>query len=274
VNYHIACKPFTPVICTLLHVQRRLSSCLDREALQAHGWKYRGRVLNLKTREPPTYVWLYDPSIWLPLTGTEESSEDEYFSDASEGRRRASRPQTPASPIPRTRIERVDDTPAYGEVPGTAAYARRAQDAVPDEVEVSGRLSKRSSQYLEPPTTPGGTLIPRTVVEKVDPSSPSYGEAPGSKGYSHRKADSVPDLVLKAPEPGKKKGPEAETSPSSGQSPPIPETIVTRVDSNPAYGEVDGTKAKERRKKDAEPDVLEVKHESGKPHFTIVHRDN
>ncbi|KPI44453.1 uncharacterized protein AB675_8441 [Cyphellophora attinorum] len=192
-----------------------------------------------------------------------QSSEDEYFSDASEGRRRASRPQTPASPIPRTRIERVDDTPAYGEVPGTAAYARRAQDAVPDEVEVTGRLSRRSSQYLEPPTTPGGTLIPRTVVEKVDPSSPSYGEAPGSKGFSHRKADSVPDLVLKAPEPGKRKGPEHGTSPSSGQSPPVPETIVTRVDSNPAYGEVDGTKAKERREKDAEPDVLEVQHESG-----------
>lgn len=203
-----------------------------------------------------------------------ESSDDEYFSDASEGRRRASsRPQTPASPIPRTRVERVDDSPAYGEVPGTAAYTRRAQDAVPDEVEVvSGRLSKRSSQYLEPPTTPGGTVVPRTVVEKVDPSSPSYGDEPGTKGYSHRKADSIPDLVLKAPEPGKKTAMNPDASPSSSQSPPVPETIVTRVDSNPAYGEVDGTKAKERRERDAEPDALEIQPESGKPYHTIVQK--
>lgn len=161
-------------------------------------------------------------------------------------------------------MERVDDSPAHGEVPGTAAYNQRRQDAVPDEVEVvSGRLSKRSSQYLEP-TTPGGTVVPRTVVEKVDPSSPSYGDEPGSSGYSHRKADSIPDLVLKAPEPGKKSAMNIEASPSSTHSPQIPQTVITRVDSDPAYGEEDGTLAKERRAEDAEPDVLEVQHESGK----------
>lgn len=135
-----------------------------------------------------------------------------------------------------------------------------------------GRLSKRSSQHLEPPTTPGGSAIPRTVVEKVDPSSPSYGEAPGTKGFSHRKADSIPDLVLKASD--------ASDGPSSGMdqsfhSPiqSIPETVVTRVDDEPAYGEVDGTKAKERRARDASPDVAEVVPESGKT-FTLYTQEN
>ncbi|KAK1090110.1 hypothetical protein LTR48_008951, partial [Friedmanniomyces endolithicus] len=64
-------------------------------------------------------------------------SDDEHFSSASEGdtlhpnRKRLS---TPATPI--TRVERVDDQPAYGEVPGTQAYSIRTADAVPDEVEI------------------------------------------------------------------------------------------------------------------------------------------
>jgi hypothetical protein len=195
-----------------------------------------------------------------------ESSDEEYFSDASEGRRRASRPQTPASPVPKTRVERVDSNPAYGEVPGTPAYDRRAKDAVPDEVEVvpEGRLSKRSSQYLEPPTTPGGTIIPRTVVEKVDPSFSSYGDEPGTRAYSHRKMDSIPDLVLRAPEGERSRQQESQRSPSA-TSPQIPETIVTRVDDEPAYGEVKGTAAADRRQQDAKPDAMEIKPDTGKP---------
>ena len=135
---------------------------------------------------------------------------------------------------------------------------------MPDEVEVTGRLSKRSSQYLEPPTTPGGSTIPRTVVEKVDPSSPSYGDEPGTRAFSHRKADSIPDLVLRAPGAGKKTASQAESSPTGSTSQPIPETVVTRVDSNPAYGEVEGTEARERREQDAEPDTLEFQREAGK----------
>ncbi|KAK3066044.1 hypothetical protein LTS18_002087, partial [Coniosporium uncinatum] len=56
------------------------------------------------------------------------SDNDEYFSDASEGNSH--------SPIPVTRVERVDDKPAHGEVPGTPAYKLRTQDAVPDELEI------------------------------------------------------------------------------------------------------------------------------------------
>ena len=39
-------------------------------------------------------------------------------------------------PIPTTRVERVDDEPSHGEVPGTAAHDIRSQDAVADEMVV------------------------------------------------------------------------------------------------------------------------------------------
>ncbi|KIY02592.1 uncharacterized protein Z520_01057 [Fonsecaea multimorphosa CBS 102226] len=206
-------------------------------------------------------------SVELEDPGAHELSsegEDEHFSDASEGQKRPSRPVTPASPIPKTRIEKVDDEPRYGEVPGTPAYEKRVLDAVPDEVEVvqEGRLSKRSSQLLEPPTTPGGTLIPRTVVEKLDPESPSYGEIPKTSAYLQRRMDAVPDVILKTPEPGRRQhynDDEGGDGEGSSISPDIqvPETIVTRVDSNPAHGEVPGTEAQKKRKLDAAPDITE-----------------
>lgn len=140
------------------------------------------------------------------------------------------------------------------------------------EVLQEGRLSKRSSQYLETPTTPGGTLVPRTVVEKIDPSSSSYGDEPGTRAYSHRKMDSIPDLVLKAPDAGRSLEHEDEQPPSS-TSPQIPETIITRVDSQPAYGEVEGTVAAERRREDATPDVVEIRPDTGKPSGRVVQKN-
>jgi hypothetical protein len=199
----------------------------------------------------------------LPLVSSE--GEDEHFSDASEGQKRPSRPATPASPIPRTRIEKIDDEPHYGEVPGTPAYEKRMADSVPDEVEIvpPGRLSKRSShQFLEPPTTPGGTLIPRTVVEKVDPGSPSYGDVPKTSGYLQRQMDAVPDVILKTPAPGRRSSftnEEDEDRPRSQSDIPVPETIITRVDSIPAHGEVPGTEAAKKRRLDASPDIVETK---------------
>ncbi|RMZ89138.1 hypothetical protein DV736_g3634, partial [Chaetothyriales sp. CBS 134916] len=161
------------------------------------------------------------------------SSDDEYFSDASEGRRKSPRP---TSPVPKTRVERVDDEPAYGEIPGTPAYETRAQDAVPDEVEIvpDGRLSKRSSQVLAP-LSPGGTVVPRTVVEKVDPEETGYGDDPSSTAYHHRSADSVPDAIVKADAPGTRptfdlQDPSAPDRPKS----PIPNTVITPVDPKPA----------------------------------------
>lgn len=169
---------------------------------------------------------------------------------------------TPSSPIPITRVEKVDDEPRHGEVPGTPAYDKRLRDAVPDEIEVvpEGRLSKRSSrQFLDPPLTPGGTPIPRTVVEKIDTASPSYGEEPGTPAYLQRLADATPDLILNNPDPSRGSRYKNESGHSRNISTgSVPETIVTRADDEPAHGEVPGTTAAALRKMDAAPDKLEI----------------
>ena len=197
----------------------------------------------------------------LTLNLVSSEGEEEYFSDASEGRKR-SRPVTPVSPIPKTRIEKIDDDPSYGEVPGTPAYVKRITDAVPDEVEIisPGRLSKRSSQIIEPPRSPGGTLIPRTVVEKVDPDSASYGEVPGTSAYIQRQMDAAPDVILKTPEPGKRRVFTDEDEGNRDRSVSnvsIPETVITRVDTIPTHGEEPGTEVHKKRALNAAPDFLE-----------------
>lgn len=138
------------------------------------------------------------------LTHLLTESSDDHFSSASEG-------DESKSPIPITRVERVDDTAAHGEVPGTPAYNLRTRDAVPDEIEVvpEGRRSRsstttrsRAASQLSSgsrPDTPGGSPVPKTVVERVD-DKPSYGEVEGTPAKEMRMADAVPDEVRKAPE--------------------------------------------------------------------------
>lgn len=100
-------------------------------------------------------------------------------------------------------MERVDDEPSYGEVPGTAAYKIRTQDAVPDEMEIipDGQRSRSTSRLSESdrPSTPGGTPIPKMIVERVD-DKPAHGEVPGTAAFEMRKADAEPDEVRQAPE--------------------------------------------------------------------------
>lgn len=122
------------------------------------------------------------------------------------------------SPIPKTRVEKVDDEPSHGEVPGTAAYKLRTKDAVPDEVEIvpDGQRS-RSSSWLRPedrPSTPGGTPVPRIVAEKIDPTKPAYGDVPGTAAYELRKADARPDEIVRSPDVG------SVQKPWDGKSPP------------------------------------------------------
>lgn len=141
-------------------------------------------------------------------------SSDDHFSSASEGEgtpnpNRLSTDAS-ASPIPITRVERVDDRAAHGEVPGTSAYDMRTKDAVPDEIEIvpEGRRSRsatvnrsRSASHLSAdsrPQTPGGSPIPKTVVEKVD-NKPSYGEVDGTLAKEQRMADAAPDEIRQAP---------------------------------------------------------------------------
>ncbi|KAL8836622.1 MAG: hypothetical protein Q9170_002845 [Blastenia crenularia] len=196
-------------------------------------------------------------SVELEDPGAHELSsdnEEEVFSDAQEGRN---------SPIPTTRVEKVDDRESHGEVPGTEAYNMRKQDAVPDELEIIGDTSNPSSRRTsqsrpERTSTPGGTPIPKTVVEKIDSTSPSHGEVPGTAAHSIRQADAVPDVILQSP---KAKATFGDSLSASGSSPeiPVPKTVVTKVDEEPSHGEVPGTEAFNMRTEDATPDMVETK---------------
>jgi hypothetical protein len=104
------------------------------------------------------------------------------------------------------RVERVDDIPAHGEVPGTDAYNKRLLDAVPDEVEVvpDGQRSRsnttRSRAASNLSTNSGASSpIPRTVVERVD-DRPAHGEVEGTAAHEMRLADAEPDEVKLVPQ--------------------------------------------------------------------------
>ena len=84
--------------------------------------------------------------------------------------------------------------------------------------------------------------------------------------------DSIPDLVLRAQEGGNFQR-EEPANPGHATSPQIPETIVTRVDDEPAYGEVEGTAAAARRQQDAEPDAVEIRPDTGKPWRVCFQKD-
>ena len=136
-----------------------------------------------------------------------------------------------------------------------AAFKKREQDAVSDGSDsrppsTTGQQEKLASLKDIP--------IPKMVVEKVDPTSPSHGDVPGTAAHAKRQADAVPDVILRAPEPGetsvvKDRG--GNISPDVA----IPTTVITRVDSNPSHGEIPGTDAFNMRKGDAKPDVVEKK---------------
>ncbi|CAK1356810.1 hypothetical protein CB0940_11984 [Cercospora beticola] len=145
------------------------------------------------------------------------NSSDDHFSSASEGADNTpGQDYPPQSPIPITRVERVDDTPAHGEVPGTPAYSLRTQDAVPDEIEIvpEGRRSRSATLQIaggrsrgnsaasnsstgSRPMTPGGTPVPKLIVERVD-NKPAHGEVEGTEAHAKRLADATPDEVRAA----------------------------------------------------------------------------
>ncbi|KAH6648523.1 hypothetical protein BKA67DRAFT_661490 [Truncatella angustata] len=121
------------------------------------------------------------------------SDSDDHFSDAQSAR--AETPAAPASPLPKLRVEKVDDEPSYGEVPGTEAYEKRTGDATPDEIAIIPD-SNTDAEPTSPaePHTPGGQPIPKTVVDETV-------DAPGSKTHHFNqdvhKADAAPDYVRK-----------------------------------------------------------------------------
>lgn len=136
-----------------------------------------------------------------PSSAASSSDSEDHFSDAQSGPP-SSKGVAPSSPVPRTRVEKVSDEPSYGEVPGTAAYDQRAEDAKPDEIAV---MSPPPS--LEPLDTSVGTAsnhrrtpsappspVPKTVVEEA-PDSPGYRPQGAKKSHA---LDAPPDLILPA----------------------------------------------------------------------------
>jgi hypothetical protein len=111
------------------------------------------------------------------------------------------------------RVERVDDQPAHGEVPGTDAYNKRLLDAVPDEMEVvpEGQRSRSNTTRSRSNTTRSraasnlstgsgtNSPIPRTVVERVD-DRPAHGEVEGTAARELRLADAEPDEIKVVPQ--------------------------------------------------------------------------
>ncbi|RAL63212.1 hypothetical protein DID88_004290 [Monilinia fructigena] len=226
--------------------------------------------------EPPTRTSIDDPGAHELQEPVESSDSDDHFSDAHSGLE----PSIEPSPtVPTTRIEKVDDEPSYGEVPGTEAYNMRTEDAEPDQIAMVPEYDGASPSRR--PSTPGDLPIPTTVVEKIDPDTPSHGEVPGTPAYEKRKADAVPDLVLDST-PGRSRSNTLNptTRSRAGSTPgdlPIPKTVVERVDSVPSHGEVPGTAAYELRKEDAQPDdIVEVSDvpESSSPTLSLQGRSS
>ncbi|QSZ28620.1 hypothetical protein DSL72_003119 [Monilinia vaccinii-corymbosi] len=226
--------------------------------------------------EPPTRTSIDDPGAHELQETVGSSDSEDHFSDAQSGLE----PSIETSPtVPTTRVEKVDDEPSYGEVPGTEAYNMRTEDAEPDQVAMLPGYESTSQSRR--PSTPGDLPIPTTVVEKIDPDTPSHGEVPGTPAYEKRKADAVPDLVLDST-PGRSRSSTLNTTTRSraGSTPgdlPIPKTVVERVDPGPSHGEVPGTAAYELRKEDAQPDdiidVVDVP-ESSSPTLSLRGRNS
>lgn len=162
-------------------------------------------------------------------------------------------------------MEKVDGSPRYGETPGTIAYEKREQDAVPDEIEIVPEGSRSRSHsavdLADRPLTPGGTPIPLTLVEKVDPDSSSYGDIPGTFAYEQRKADAVPDRIVKGLAPDSRSSSpsplERVPSEANSASTAVPETRLSHVDSIPNQEAESSLQAHSRRPSDALPDSIE-----------------
>ena len=77
-----------------------------------------------------------------------------------------------------------------------------------------------------------------------------------------RQADAVPDVILQVLD----SQPETTSVPGAQndlEDVSIPTTVLTKVDTEPSYGQMSGKKAHEVRKEDAVPDVVEKAGVSG-----------
>lgn len=112
-------------------------------------------------------------------------SDDDHFSDALASPMPQSHP-----PIPHTIVSRVDDSPSYGEVPGTFAYSQRTADATPDEMIIDNPWGQEEGQKEH---HAHATHNPITLVEEVHGHSPDGKEEKVPKKHE---GDAEPDLVV------------------------------------------------------------------------------
>ena len=144
-------------------------------------------------------------------------------------------------------------------MPGTAAYRLRESDSVPDDVQIAreGQKGAEKSHEGSRPSSPA-TPVPKTIVDKVDPLSPSHGDVPGTAAHSKRQADAVPDVIRPASRSSNNSS-QQDLPGATSTNVPVPTTVITKVDSKPSHGEVPGTEAHDIRQGDAKPDIVETK---------------
>lgn len=115
----------------------------------------------------------------------------------------------------------------------------RSQDAVPDELEIipDGEKSRPYSRANDQDrnTARGGSPIPKTVVQKLDPTSPSHGEVPGTIAYSVRAADAAPDVITKIRDPEEEIA--AQKKSLKPNKTPIPKIVQPKAESEWSHGE-------------------------------------
>lgn len=87
-----------------------------------------------------------DDTIQAGLLAEKIAEENHETSDTPASSKTDSGPpqDTPGGlPIPKTVVEKVEpENPSHGEVPGTAAYDIRTEDAQPDEVRVAPEVTR------------------------------------------------------------------------------------------------------------------------------------
>lgn len=183
----------------------------------------------------------------------DNSSNDDHFSDARDGRSDMDDYDTTPSPtiqMPPTVIS-VDAT-SHGEMPDTEAFEKRSAD-ITDEAETPKK--RRSMNITIPglldgnydavnddddvestPETPKSS-VPISLVGRVD-DTPTHW-VPGTEPLGKGLADAQPGAV-RTPSPIL-----------------IPTMVVQRIEGDkPYHGEVPGTEEYERRSADAQPDVI------------------
>lgn len=135
---------------------------------------------------------------WKLLTRFTEASKNDQTSD------RSSKLKSNRLSIPTTRVERVDDEPSHGEVPGTEAFDMRTADATPDEFEVIPESvdlidrSQSTTEESEDLSEQDSTL--KTAVEKTGHETPGQGDARATTTHDAPKVDVSTDASMNAAE--------------------------------------------------------------------------